>query len=65
VTREANVLAYNDVFLVIAVLALLLVLWGVIIEMNMRRRGEISPIVRFAQAAMAQLAAAKKGQSAS
>jgi MFS family permease len=66
VTREANVLAYNDVFLVIAVLALLLFLWGVAIELNMRRRGEISPIVRFAQAAMAQLAAAKKeGQSAS
>jgi MFS family permease len=66
VTREANVLAYNDVFLVIAVLALLLFLWGVAIELNMRRRGEVSPIVRFAQAAMAQLAAAKKeGQSAS
>jgi MFS family permease len=60
VTREANVLAYNDVFLVIAVLACLLFLWGVAIEVNMRRRGEISPIVRFAQAAMAQLAAAKK-----
>jgi hypothetical protein len=66
VTREANVLAYNDVFIVIAVLAFLLFLWGVTIELNMRRRGEISPIIRFAQAAMAQLAAAKKeGQSAS
>lgn len=62
-TREANVLAYNDVFLVIAVLAFLLFLWGVAIELNMRRRGEISPVMRFAQAAMAQLAAAKKGQS--
>jgi hypothetical protein len=66
VTREANVLAYNDVFIVIAVLALLLFLWGVAIELNMRRRGEVSPIVRFAQAAMAQLAAARKeGQSGS
>jgi MFS family permease len=66
VTREANVLAYNDVFIVIAILAFLLFLWGVTIELNMRRRGEISPIIRFAQAAMAQLAAAKKeGQSAS
>jgi MFS family permease len=64
VTREANVLAYNDVFLVIAVLAFLLLLWGLAIEINMRRRGEISPIVRFAQAAMAQMAAAmKEGQS--
>ena len=60
VTREANVLAYNDVFLVIAALALLLFFWGVAIEISMRRRGEVSPIVRFAQAAMAQLAAAKK-----
>jgi MFS family permease len=66
VTREANVLAYNDVFIIIAILAFLLFLWGVTIELNMRRRGEISPIIRFAQAAMAQLAAAKKeGQSAS
>jgi MFS family permease len=66
VTREANVLAYNDVFIVIAILAFLLFLWGVTIELNMRRRGEISPIIRFAQAAMAQLAAAKKeGRSAS
>jgi len=66
VTREANVLAYNDVFVIIAVLALLLVLWGIMIEINMRRRGEVSPIVRFGQMAMAQLAAAmKEGQSAS
>jgi len=65
VTREANILAYNDVFLVIAVIAILLVLWGVQIELNMRRRGEVSPILRFAKAAMAQIAAAKKGQSAS
>jgi len=64
VTREANVLAYNDVFLVIGVLALLLFLWGVAIEINMKRRGEVSPIVRFAQAAMAQMAAAmKEGQA--
>jgi MFS family permease len=60
VTREANVLAYNDVFLLIAILALLLFAWGIAIEINMRRRGEVSPIVLFAQAAMAQLVAAKK-----
>ena len=55
VTREANVLAYNDVFLVIGVLAFLLFLWGVTIEIRMRQRGEISPIVLLAQrlAAMA------------
>jgi MFS family permease len=62
VTREANVLAYNDVFLVIAVLAFLLFVWGVAIELGMRRRGEISPIIRFAQAMAARAAApADKG----
>jgi MFS family permease len=55
VTREANVLAYNDVFLIIASLAFLLFLWGVAIELGMRRRGEISPIVRFAQAMAAKV----------
>jgi hypothetical protein len=65
VTREANVLAYNDVFLVIAVLAFLLFLWGVGIELKLRRRGEISPIVRFAQAlaAMAAKPAPDRGAS--
>ena len=58
VAREANLLAWNDVFLIISVLASLLFLWGVAIELNMRRRGEISPIVRFGQAVAAQLAAA-------
>jgi MFS family permease len=57
VAREANLLAWNDVFLIISVLASLLFLWGVVIEINMRRRGEISPIVRFGQAVAAQLAA--------
>jgi hypothetical protein len=56
VAREANLLAWNDVFLIISVLASLLFLWGVTIELNMRRRGEISPIVRFGQAVAAQLA---------
>jgi hypothetical protein len=60
VTREANVLAYNDVFMVIGLSALLLLLWGIVIELRMRRQGETSPIVRFAQAAMAQMAALKK-----
>jgi len=60
VTREANVLAFNDVFLIISVLAFLLFLWGVSIELKMRRRGEISPIVQFAQAAAKQLAAAQQ-----
>ena len=66
VTREANILAYNDVFIVICLCAILLFVWGIAIELKMRREGEVSPIVRFAQAAMAQMAALKKeGQSAS
>jgi hypothetical protein len=60
VTREANVLAFNDIFLVISMMAVLLFIWGVAIELNMRRRGEISPIVRFGQAVAAQMAAAEE-----
>ena len=48
-TREANVLAYNDVFMLIGVLAILMFLWGVWIEISMRRRGETSPIVLLGQ----------------
>jgi len=57
VTREANILAYNDVFLVIGILACLLFLWGVTIEIRMRQRGEISPIVLLAQRLAAMTAA--------
>lgn len=62
VTREANVLAYNDVFILIALSASLLFVWGIAIELKMRRRGEVSPIVRFAQMMTAKLAAAQKEQ---
>jgi len=62
VTREANILAYNDVFLVIAILAFLLFLWGVAIELKMRRRGDISPIIQFAQAMSAKLSAASQAK---
>jgi hypothetical protein len=65
VTREANVLAFNDVFLVISVLALLLFLWGVAIELKMRRRGEISPIVQFVQTIAAKLAEARSEEGRS
>ena len=64
VTREANILAYNDVFLAIGILACLLFLWGVSIEIRMRRRGEISPIVLLAQRMAAMAAAApNEGQA--
>ena len=65
VTREANILAYNDMFLAIAILALLLLLWGITIEIRMRQRGEISPIVLLAQRLAAMTAAAQnEGQAA-
>jgi MFS family permease len=63
VAREANILAYNDLFMVIGILALLLFLWGVTIEIRMRQRGEISPIVLLAQRLAAMTAAAKEGQA--
>jgi hypothetical protein len=61
VAREANILAYNDVFLVIGILACLVFLWGVSIEVRMRQRGEISPIVLLAQR-LAALATAKPNE---
>jgi hypothetical protein len=63
VAREANILAWNDVFMIVSVLASLLLLWGVAIEINMRRRGDISPIVRLGQALAAKLAAASEAQN--
>ena len=60
-TQQANVLAYNDVFITIGIVAFLLFLWGIAIELKMRRRGEISPIVQFGQALAAQLSAAQSG----
>jgi MFS family permease len=45
VAREANVLAYNDVFLLVGVLAVLTAIWGSAIRYSIRRRGEISPVI--------------------
>jgi MFS family permease len=47
--REANILAFSDVFLMIGFSASLLFLWSVAIELRMRRTGEVSPVVRFGQ----------------
>ena len=49
VAREANILAFNDIFLMIGFSASLLFLWSVAIELRMRRAGQISPVVRFGQ----------------
>lgn len=45
VSREANILAYNDVFLLVGVLAVLALLWGALIRWSIWRRGETSPIL--------------------
>jgi MFS family permease len=64
VAREANILAFNDVFLLVGVLAILVALWGFGIRWSIRRRGEKSPVVLLQQAmqAQAQKAQAQQGQ---
>ena len=55
IVREANVLAYNDVFLLIGVLSVAATIWSYMIRWSMRRRGEVSPVLQLqrAQAASA------------
>jgi len=61
VSREANILAFNDVFLLVGVLAILMALWGFLIRWSIWRRGEASPVVLLQQQMQAQ-AQAQKGQ---
>ena len=60
IAREANILAYNDVFLLVGVLAVFVALWGYAIRWSIRRRGEQSPIILLQQAM--QKAQAQQGQ---
>ncbi len=57
VSREANVLAFNDVFLLIGVLAILTFLWSLSIRASIRRRGETSPVIQLQQRSQAAAAA--------
>jgi MFS family permease len=59
-TREANILAYNDVFLLIGILAILAVIWSISIRYSIRRRGEISPVLLLQQKMQEQAALAAK-----
>lgn len=59
VTREAHILAYNDVFMLVGVLAVLTALWGFAIRWSIRRRGEVSPVIELQQKMM-QAQAAKE-----
>jgi MFS family permease len=56
VTREANILAYNDVFLLVGVLAVLTAIWGFMISRAIRRRNEPSPVILLVQRLQAQAA---------
>jgi MFS family permease len=49
VTREANILAYNDVFLLIGLLAVAAAVWSYAIRLSIWRRGEISPVLALQQ----------------
>lgn len=57
VAREANILAFNDVFLLVGALALLTELWGLAIRWSIWRRREPSPVILLQQK-MAQAASA-------
>lgn len=61
VTREAHILAYNDVFMLVGVLAILTAIWGFLISWSIRRRGEPSPVILLVQRLQAQ-AQAQQGQ---
>jgi MFS family permease len=67
VAREANILAYNDVFLLLGVASIAVVLWSFAIRFSIRRRGELSPVImlqKMAAAAAAAAAQAKQGPTA-
>jgi hypothetical protein len=58
VAREANILAFNDVFLLVGVLAILALLWGLFIRWSIWRSGEPSPLVQLQKKMQAAAAAA-------
>ncbi|WP_225206103.1 MFS transporter [Novosphingobium huizhouense] len=55
-SREANILAFNDVFLLIGVLAVIAVIWSILVRWRIRRSGEESPLITLQR--MQQQAAA-------
>ena len=62
VTREANILAYNDVFMLVGVLAIVMAICGLVLRWSIRRRNEPSPVVLLQQRLQAQAAQAQQGQ---
>lgn len=49
VTREANILAFNDVFFLVGVLASAAFVWMIAIRVAMHRQGEVPPIIQLQQ----------------
>jgi hypothetical protein len=62
--REAHILAFNDVFLVIGSCGALLFLWAVSIEVRMRRRRETPPTLKLVEKMAAASKASNKGVGA-
>jgi len=60
VAREANILAFNDVFLLVGVLAVLAALWGLWIRWSIWRYHEPSPVVLLQKKLQEAAAAAAK-----
>lgn len=56
VAREANTLAFNDVFFLIGMLSCVALVWMVAIRLSMQRKGEVSPIIELQQQMQAQTA---------
>jgi MFS family permease len=64
VAREANILAFNDVFMLVGVLALLALLWGIYIRWSIWKRGEVSPVVLLQKKLQEAAAAQARASSA-
>jgi hypothetical protein len=63
VAREANILAFNDVFLLVGVFAILALLWGFYIRWSIWRGGEISPLVLLQKKMQEAMAAERASES--
>ena len=63
IAREANILAYNDVFMLVGVLSVLTVFWGSLIRFSIWRRREPSPVVVLQQRMMQAAAAAAAAEA--
>ncbi|BEV00479.1 MFS transporter [Novosphingobium olei] len=62
-TREANILAFNDVFLLLGILAVCAVAWSILIRWRIVRSGEESPLVKLQRMQQAAAAAAATSPS--